>query len=45
MSRSPLNQMAGMTIGAIAMLAMAVPAWARKHREKTKRSSSRPSMD
>src|SRR6478672_7960073 len=26
MSRSPLNQMAGMTIGAIAMLAMAVPA-------------------
>src|SRR5258708_1402275 len=26
MSRSPLNQMAGMTIGAIAMLAMAAPA-------------------
>ena len=26
MSRSPLNQMAGMTIGAIVMLAMAVPA-------------------
>jgi hypothetical protein len=26
MSRSPLNQIAGMTIGAIAMLAMAVPA-------------------